>query len=447
MSKDVDIVADGANSIEQHIDRYLIRVFDHQGIDETWRKELLTFNQVLEKTLRVRLSDGKIHHFVAFRVRHRNPYPTGTYPYGGGVRFDAGVNLFQMRGLAKGMTLKAAVVDVPHGGAKGGVALDHAQYTAADIQVIAEKYIEEFNGNIGPQLDRLAPDMGTNERIMGIFANKYSTLNQGKVTNPSAAISGKPVARGSDGCRGRIPATALGGHYVVEELRNLKEIRGGSLTVAVQGFGNAGSHFIRFAADFGMTIVAVSHTPGGVYNDKGLSYVELQKTYSAEGDLTLHRPGVKISNEDLLTLPCDLLVLAAREHQMTADLASRTRARTILELANDPTLPEAGAILRDRNILVVPYILASGGGLIVSYYEWRSNMRNKVLTEKAVFEGLRRRMHRNTDAVVAASEQFNADSLEFAAYNLAVERLLHPIMGKHLGQWKTDEADPDYLFE
>ncbi len=435
------------SSLLDHVMHNVNQALEAQSQWDSWLvEELLTFKRVEEMTLRTRLSDGNYHHFFAVRAKHRNPYSTGLRPYGGGLRYHPEVTTDLIKGLAFEMTLKDAVVMLPFGGAKGGVALNPKSYSFEDIKTITEALIVELGDSIGPLLDRLAPDMGTDSRIMGVIANKYISMNQGRhIPHPDAVVTGKPVAHGSDGVKGRKIATALGGLYVVERLREEGLLPQGRLKAVVQGFGNAGANFIALAHQFDIDIIAVSDSAGGIYNPNGLNAEMLAGTDKDTGSVIYYPEGDKLTSQELLALPCDLVVPAAIQNVITSANASGIQGKAILELANGPTDPDADNILNESGIICIPDILANAGGVSVSYYEWLQNTRTQRFPLSDIKTRLKNRMQTNTTEVVRTSKRYNAP-LRMGAYHLAIERLFAAFEGKHEGKWPQDEQSEELLF-
>jgi glutamate dehydrogenase (NAD(P)+) len=283
--------------------------------------------------------------------------------------------------------------------------------------------------------------MGTDSRIMGVIANKYISMNQQRhIPHPDAVVTGKPVAYGSDGVPSRTIATALGGLYVLEELRAQGLLPPGELTAAVQGFGNAGANFALLASKFGfdIRIVAATDSKGGVYNPKGLSYEELARTKKETGSLMHHAEGDRITNEDILQTPCDILVPAAVQNVITAQNAALLRTRAILELANGPTDPQGTDIAHDAGILCIPDILANAGGVSVSYLEWLQNTQGMRYPFNEIAGQLKERMRTNHRAVIETASRYHA-SLRLGANHLAIERLFAAFERKHSGKGVEEE--------
>lgn len=330
------------------------------GLDPNLRERLKLPQRSLVVSLPVKMDDGRVEVFTGYRVQH----DSSRGPSKGGVRYHPDVNLGEVAALAMWMTWKCALAGLPYGGAKGGVAVAPRQLSPAELQRLTRRYAAEIFPLIGPDKDVPAPDVGTDAQIMAWMMDTYS--QQVGYAVPGV-VTGKPLSIG--GSLGREEATGRGVVYVTHEvLRHLKlSIEGAS--VAIQGFGNVGSHTARIMHEHGARIIAVSDVNGGIYNSKGLDVTALLRRGSSQ---PLHETklGDAITNEELLQLDCTVLVPAALSEQITAKNANSLRCRILSEGANGPTTLEADRILADKGIFVIPDILANSGGVIVSYFEW-----------------------------------------------------------------------------
>jgi glutamate dehydrogenase (NAD(P)+) len=318
--------------------------------------------------------------FKGYRVHHN----TSRGPSKGGIRYHPGVNLDEVKALAMWMTWKCAVVNIPYGGAKGGIICDPHAMSQNELQRMTRRYTSELLPLIGPEKDIPAPDLGTNEQVMAWIMDTYSTREGFSV--PSV-VTGKPLSIG--GSAGRSMATARGVMYMT--LATLKHL-GMSVEdarVVVQGFGKVGGGTVALLEEVGCRIVGVSDAFGGVHNPNGLSYQGLQAYVDRNGRVEGYEGGETVTNADLLELECDVLVPAAIEGQLTEDNADRIRAQVIVEGANGPTTPEADEVFADRDISVVPDILANAGGVTVSYFEWVQALQAFYWSEDEVNERLR----------------------------------------------------------
>jgi glutamate dehydrogenase (NAD(P)+) len=362
----------------------------------------------------VMMDDGHLHVFDGYRVVYDNSRGPGK----GGIRYHPDVNLDDCKALAAWMAWKCAIVDVPFGGAKGGVACDPLRLSDGELERITRRYISEIFDLIGPTVDIPAPDVGTSPRVMAWVMDTFS-MKKGYVE--PGVVTGKPVALGGSG--GRLEATGRGLLFTTREtLRRVGRELAGS-TVAIQGFGNVGSNAARLLQAAGAQVVAVSDVGGAVYDPRGLDVPRLTAYYRETGQVRGY-PGTRaLDNAELLRLDADVLLPAALEGQITRDNAAEIPARIIVEGANGPTTPEADEILARRGVLVVPDILANAGGVVVSYFEWVQDRYGYFWKEAEVNERLEEKMVAAFDAVWSTKERFEVD-VRTAAYILAVERIM-----------------------
>ncbi len=351
----------------------------------------------------IEMDDGSIRMFTGYRALHSRVRGPGK----GGVRFHPDVTEDEVRGLASWMTWKCAVVNIPFGGAKGGVACDPKQLTRNDLRKITRRYIAELEDCIGPNTDILAPDVGTNAETMAWIYDTYEMMHPGRNNLP--VVTGKPLDLG--GAPGRREATAMGCLFAASRAIERGMLPGQEslkdASVVIQGFGNAGSIAAELFAQAGARIVAVSDSTGGIVSRRGLDPARVishkQKARSVVG-----LPGCDaVTNAELLLLPCDILIPAALENQIRADNAAKVQARCIVEAANGPTTPAADRILFERGIPVLPDILANAGGVTVSYYEWVQNVKMEEWELHEIHEKLEKKMQRATDAVFDKQEEVN----------------------------------------
>lgn len=365
----------------------------------------------------VHMDDGSIRVFTGYRIQHN----LARGPAKGGIRYHPMVTLDEMRALAMWMTWKSAVVNVPYGGAKGGVTVDPKTLSAAELENLTRRYAAEISVLIDPRKDIPAPDIGTDGRIMAWIMDTIS-MHRG-YTEPGV-VTGKPVSVG--GTQGRLEATGRGVFYVLQEAARHLELPNEGLSVAVQGFGNVGSVAARLLHQAGHRVIAVSEAEGGIYNEKGLNLEALVNHKSVAGHIVDAPFGDRISNEELLSLPVDVLIPAALEGQITASNAAQVKAKMIVEGANGPTTPEADAILQEKGIVVVPDILANAGGVIVSYFEWVQDLQFLFWEEDEVNERLHRVITRAFHDVLQTATTERV-SLRHAALMLAVRRVTEAI--------------------
>jgi glutamate dehydrogenase (NAD(P)+) len=372
----------------------------------------------------VRMDDGTTRLFTGYRVQHND----ARGPMKGGLRYSTLVTLDEVKALAMWMTWKCAVVDLPYGGAKGGVIVNPKELSDGELERLTRRYASEIGIIIGPNEDIPAPDMGTDGRIMAWIMDTYS-MNHGH--SVPGVVTGKPIEIG--GSKGRVEATGRGVLYVTQEACKLRGLDLAGATVAVQGFGNVGSVAARLLAQAGARVVAVSDHTGGVYNEKGLNVEAIYADRQPGGLIGDHEPEefdhTHVSNEELLTLPVDILVPAAIEGQLTEDNARDVKAKMVVEAANGPTTDAADAILNERGIFVVPDILANAGGVVVSYFEWVQDLQSFFWEESEVNQRLQRIMV-NAFAAVAALSQSRGVPMREAAYIVALQRVMQAITAR-----------------
>jgi glutamate dehydrogenase (NADP+) len=359
------------------------------------------------------MDDGTLRMFRGYRVQ----YDDSRGPFKGGIRFHPRVDLSEVKSLALWMSLKCAVVDIPFGGGKGGVEVDPRQLSLAELERLSRGYVRAIADIIGVDRDVPAPDVYTNARTMAWMADEYSTIT--RHLEPGV-ITGKPVGRG--GSLGRDDATARGGYLVLKEIEKKRGWQPERITVAVQGFGNAGQHIARLLHADGYRIVAISDSHGGVFHPDGLDAPQAIADKRAHGRLPEPPGSRRVSNEALLELDVQVLVPAALEDQITEQNADRVRAQVVLELANGPTTAAADEILHEKGTLVVPDVLANAGGVTVSWFEWLQNRAGVYWTLDEVHTRLRERMQEQFRIVTARTEELKSP-MRTAAYALALERL------------------------
>ena len=365
--------------------------------------------------------NGEIDVYTGYRVL----YNTSRGPAKGGIRFDMNVSLDEVKALAAWMTWKCAVVNIPFGGAKGGVICDPTTMSIGEIERLTRRYTSAIIDTLGPDSDVPAPDVNTNERVMAWIMDTYSMHKRHTVT---AVVTGKPVAMG--GSLGRREATGRGCMFTTREaLKRLgMPMRGAK--VAVQGFGNVGSVAADLLQKQGATIVAVSDKSGGVYNANGLDIGDVIKWTSEKKLLSGYPKADQITNEQLLTLPCDVLLPAALENVITSANAANVQARIICEGANGPTTAGADKILEEKGVFVIPDILANAGGVTVSYFEWVQDRGGYFWDEDTVNQRLERIMVTSFDEVATMASR-NGVSNRIGAYMLAIDRVaaVHRLRG------------------
>lgn len=385
-------------------------------LDSALIKTFLEPNNIVQEDIAVETSLGE-KVFPVYRVQFNN----ARGPYKGGIRFHPEANLDEVKSLAAMMAIKCAVVGIPLGGAKGGVQINPKEYSQEDLQKVSRAWARTMSGVIGVDQDIPAPDVYTNPQVMAWMLDEYEKV--AGVSEPGV-ITGKPLPLG--GSLGRGTATAQGGVYVLDQFLENNGKEGIPQRVAVQGFGNAGGFAAKILHSRGHTVVAVSDSSGGLYSADGLDpyAIHLKKEDGERiNNMDFGHETQKISNEELLKVDCDVLVLAALDNQLRADNAGEVRASVILELANGPTTPEADAILESNNITVIPDVLANAGGVTVSYFEWVQNRTGYYWELPEVDEKLKKIMVTAFDGVTATSKE-KKTSLRQASFLLALERIL-----------------------
>jgi glutamate dehydrogenase (NAD(P)+) len=359
------------------------------------------------------MDDDSIRMFTGYRVQHN----INRGPAKGGIRYDAGVTLDEVRALAMWMTWKCAVVDIPFGGAKGGVTVDPKVLSESEVERLTRRYATEISLLIGPNSDIPAPDVNTNAQVMAWIMDTYS-MHRGY--SVPAVVTGKPLAIG--GSEGRNEATATGIVAVLKMAAEDMKMPVRDARVAIQGFGNAGAIAAELLAAEHALIVAVGDRQGGVYNEVGLNIDELLRYKKATGSVVGFPGSQRISSTDVLEVPCEMLIPAATEGQITSENARRIQARLIAEAANGPTTVEADNIFFERGIRVIPDILANAGGVTVSYFEWVQDLQSFFWTPDEISEKLHHVMERAYVDVARLANDQNVD-MRTAAHMVAIRRV------------------------
>lgn len=391
------------------------RVTPYLGHLARWVETLKRPKRILIVDVPIHLDDGSVAHFEGYRVQHN----TSRGPGKGGVRFHQEVTLSEVMALSAWMSIKNAAVNVPYGGAKGGIRVDPKTLSSGELERLTRRYTSEIGIIIGPSKDIPAPDVNTNEQIMAWMMDTYS-MNEGATA--TGVVTGKPVDLG--GSLGRREATGRGVYTVgVEAARHLKlEVRGAR--VAVQGFGNVGSIAARLFAEAGARVVAVQDHAGTVYSEAGLDVPALMFHVKQTGSVAGFAGAQALAADAFWDVPCDILIPAALEGQITQANAGRIQARLVIEGANGPTTPEADDILRDRGVLVVPDVIANAGGVTVSYFEWVQDFSSFFWSEEEINARLVRIMQEAFAAVWSVAQDKQV-SLRTATFIVACTRILH----------------------
>jgi|LSQX01.1.fsa_nt_gb glutamate dehydrogenase (NAD(P)+) len=390
------------------------------GIDEAIVERLRHCDRQIIVSVPVKMDSGRWEHFVGYRVQHSN----ARGPYKGGLRFHPHVDLAEIEALAALMTWKCALLDVPFGGAKGGIQVDPSRLSEGELERLTREYVRRLLPNIGEYLDIPAPDVNTSEKEMAWFADEAGRTLMRPVPG---IVTGKPLDSG--GNVGRKEATGRGlGTVVLELLRRLGKDH---LTagIAIQGYGNVGRQTALFLAEQGCRIVAISDISGGIYQARGLDIDDIERHLRENpGSLldSYHAPGIeRIDNQRLLRLPVDVLIPAALENQITLEVAQTTEAKSIVEGANGPTTLDAQDLLVERGIVVVPDILANAGGVFGSYIEWLANTTGSEWSLERTREAIRTSMLRAFNNVWDRATEKNGNlDLRAAAYEIALERVV-----------------------
>jgi glutamate dehydrogenase (NAD(P)+) len=353
----------------------LRKVADTFGIDDDLVGVLGECKKSVEVSIPTTLDDGSVRVFTGWRVTHN----VARGPSKGGIRYHPDVTLDEVKALAMAMTWKCALMNLPFGGAKGGVVCDPKAMSAAELERMTRRYTSEIVNEIGPEKDIPAPDVGTTPQVMAWIFDTFS-MNRGH--SVLSVVTGKPLTVG--GSLGREEATGRGVLFCLREALAKERIAPEGLRVAVQGFGNVGSVFARLASQFGATVVAISDSGGGLYNERGIDVEAALAHKRAGGRVGELAGGDAISNDELVLLPCDVLAPCALEQVITERNADRVRARIVVEGANAPTTPAADEILQANGVTVIPDVLANAGGVVVSYFEWVQGLQEFFWKEEEV---------------------------------------------------------------
>ena len=384
------------------------------NIEDVYRLRLEKCERELTVNFPVKMDDGTVRVFTGFRIQHNDTRG----PTKGGVRYHPDVTLNETRALAAWMTLKAAVANIPYGGAKGAVICNPKLMSQTELERLTRRYAAEISILIGPESDIPAPDVGTNPQIMAWIMDTYSMT---KGYSVPAVVTGKPIEIG--GSKGRFEATGRGCMISANLAAKQRHVNLDGAAVAVQGVGNVGSAAAKLLAREGCRVIAVSDSKGGVYNPTGLDIGSLLNYKKETGALAGFNSAEIITNAELLALACDILIPAAMECQITASNAAQVKAKIVVEGANGPTTPEADKILDDNGVLVIPDVLANTGGVIVSYFEWVQNIESFFWDEEEV-NGKLQKIMTNAFAEVLAISKTEKTDMRSAAHMLAIKRLV-----------------------
>jgi glutamate dehydrogenase (NAD(P)+) len=412
---------DSANPFEEMMSRFDLAA-QKLGLDPGLYKVLREPVRETKVSIPVGMDDGRIEVFIGYRVLHNIARGPGK----GGIRYDKNVTLDEVRALAAWMTWKCAVVNIPFGGAKGGVICDPASLSRGELERITRRYTAELMDQFGPEKDVPAPDMGTNPQTMAWVMDTYSMHARHTVTS---VVTGKPLSLG--GSRGRVEATGRGLMLICREAAPLKGLTLAGSRIVVQGFGNVGSIAARMCHEAGAKIIAVSDIQGGIRNAQGIDIAKLLAHYEKARSFEGFAGVEKVSNSDLLELECDILIPAANENQIRGKNAPNIKAKILVEGANGPTTQRADEILRQKDVLVVPDILANAGGVTVSYFEWVQDRAGFFWREQEVNERLEDIMVQSFRDVASMAEKYGV-TFRIAAYMLGIQRVAHDTMVRGL---------------
>ena len=351
----------------------------------------------------------------AYRVQ----YNDALGPTKGGIRYHPDVNLTEVNALALWMSLKNALLDLPYGGAKGGIKIDPFEFDKDELEQISREYIRQIHNFIGPGKDIPAPDVYTNPKIMGWMADEFSKI---KGEHIPGVITGKPLSIG--GSKAREYSTAMGGFYVLREILKKFNIKQANTITAIQGFGNAGANIAKIMAEKNMKIIAVSDSKGGIYNENGLNIKKVIEHKANKGSVIDFPNSHSITNSELLELKVDILIPAALQNSITSKNANNIKAKFILELANGPVTSKADKMLYEKKIIVMPDILANAGGVTVSYFEWMQNLYGASWSEPEVLQKLDKKITKAFNSLYSYYIEKTYIDFRTAAYAYAIKKII-----------------------
>ncbi|GKW47369.1 Glu/Leu/Phe/Val dehydrogenase [Planococcus sp. NCCP-2050] len=403
MAENLNLLTSTQNVIKTALDKL--------GYEESMYELLKEPMRIMEVRIPVRMDDGNVKVFTGFRAQHND----AVGPTKGGVRFHPEVNREEVMALSMWMTLKCGIVDLPYGGGKGGIICDPREMSMYEIEKLSRGYVRAISQIVGPNKDIPAPDVFTNSQIMAWMFDEYSKIDE---FNSPGFITGKPIVLG--GSQGRDKATAQGVTIVINEAAKKRGLNMKGARVVIQGFGNAGSFLAKFLHDAGAKVVGISDAYGALHDPDGLDIDYLLDRRDSFGTVTTLFDNT-ISNKELFELDCDIIVPAAISNQITAENAPNIKASIVVEAANGPTTAEATKILTDRGILLVPDVLASAGGVTVSYFEWVQNNQGYYWSQEEVDEKLNKKLVDAFENVYNVATTRNID-MRLAAYMVGARR-------------------------
>jgi glutamate dehydrogenase (NAD(P)+) len=400
------------NPFEAMVSRFNIAA-DKLKLDQGLYEILITPDREITVSLPVHMDDGRLKVFKGYRVQHN----MARGPAKGGIRYAPDVNLDEVRALAAWMTWKCAVVNIPFGGAKGGIVCDPKKLSLSELERVTRRYTASLIDIIGPERDVPAPDINTDERVMAWIMDTYSMHVRHTVT---AVVTGKPLDLG--GSLGRREATGRGCKIVCDRATSRFGMKRENTRVIIQGFGNVGSMAARILYESGYRIIGISDIGGGICNPLGINITRLMNHFQEAKTVVGFPDSDSITGQEILEQPCDILLPAATESQITSQNADRIKAKIICEGANGPTTAQADDILYDKKVFIIPDILANAGGVTVSYFEWVQDRQGYFWNLRTVNERLEEIMVNSFDTVVSYADRHNVN-MRIAAYMLAIDRV------------------------
>ena len=417
----------------------LNEVFSHIKLTDDVREKLQHPKLTVAFSIPTRMDNGSLKVFKGYRVQ----FDDTRGPTKGGIRYHPNVSMDEMTSLSFWMTIKCAIMDLPFGGAKGGIIVNPKELSRLELERLSRGYIREVADFIGPKRDIPAPDVYTNSTIMGWMADEYSQIKREQLPG---VITGKPIYL--NGSQGRVAATGRGALFVLLQWAKRNKINPSETTIAVQGFGNAGYHFARLAYEADFKIVAIADSQGAIYSKKGFDpdkvmahkqeHRGIKSMVYCDGSVCDMQRYQEISAEELLELDVDVLALAALENQIHENNAAHIKARQILEIANGPVTSDADAILNKNGIIVLPDVLVNAGGVTVSYFEWVQNRAGMYWEELEINERMKKKIDREANAIFDLSEEKKI-SLRTAAYLIGVQRIAGAITEKGTREYFQNE--------
>jgi glutamate dehydrogenase (NAD(P)+) len=406
------VAEEPAEGLFEAVQGFFLQAADRIKLEDGARKVLSAHRREVAVSVRVPRDDGSFDVYPGWRIQHNG----ARGPFKGGLRFHPDASRDEFRCFAALMTWKTALLDVPFGGAKGGVRVDPKALSIAELERLCRSFVSAIELVIGPHRDIPAPDVNTGPREMAWMYDEYS---RSKGDSP-AVITGKPVGLG--GSLGRDAATGRGALFALDRIARSRRWTRNHIRVAVEGYGNAGAWFAQLAHQMGYRIVAVSDSRGGIVNPEGLVPQDVLEHKQRTGSVIGFKHADDLDGDDLIAIECEVLAPAALERSIRTENAERVRANLVLEIANHPVTPDGDALLHDRGVWVVPDILGSAGGVTVSYLEWTQNLQRERWTEDRVNARLQELMESATDLVLDRADE-DGVSLRSAAYEIAVERV------------------------